>query len=85
MVQDTDLFRNSNIGTRMRERFTNAFSQQDRTLLRLQNKRRHCGHLKFYFFLRETLKLNAFVLHMILNFYEISYINQWYFGNNLEL
>ena len=76
MVQDTNLFGNSNIGTRMRERFTNAFSQQDRTLLRLQNKRRHCGHLKFYFFLRETLKLNAFVLYMILNFYEISYINQ---------
>ena len=54
MVQDTNLFRNSNIGTRMRERFTNAFSQQDRTLLKLQNKRRHRGHLKFYFFLRET-------------------------------
>ena len=49
MVQDTDLFRNSNIGTRMRERFTNAFSQQDRTLLRLQNKRRHRGHLEVFF------------------------------------
>ena len=24
-----------------------AFSQQDRTFLRLQKKRRHCGHLKF--------------------------------------
>ena len=73
MVQDTNLFRNSNIGTRMRERFTNAFSQQDRTLLRLQNKRRHCGHLKFF---RAIFELNAFVLYMILNFYEISYINQ---------
>ena len=45
MAQDTNLFRTSKIGTRMRERLTNAFSQQDRTLLR---PRRHCGHLKFF-------------------------------------
>ena len=71
MAQDTNLFRTSKIGTRMREGFTKAFSQQDRTLLRLQNKSRHCGHLKF----RAIFKLNAFALYMILNFYEISYIN----------
>ena len=75
MVQDTDLFRNSNIGTRMRERFTNAFSQQDRTLLRLQNKRRHCGHLKFYFF-KGNFKVKYFCIIHDFEFYEISYINQ---------
>ena len=62
MVQDTNLFRNSNIGTRMRERFTNAFSQQDRTLLRLQNKRRHRGHLKFYFFFKGNFKVKCFCI-----------------------
>ena len=73
MTQDTNLFRTSKIGTRMRDRFTNALFKQDRTLLRLQNKRRHCGHLKFLF--GAIFKLHAFILHMILNFYEISYIN----------
>ena len=31
----------------MRERPTNTFSQQDRTLPRQQNKRHHCGPFKF--------------------------------------
>ena len=49
MAQETNHFRTSKIGTRMRKRITNTFSQQDRTLLRLQNKRRHCGHPNFFF------------------------------------
>ena len=53
-------------------RSVQACVRGSRTLLRLQNKRHHCGHLKFF---RAIFKLNAFVLYMILNFYEISYIN----------
>ena len=76
MAQETNHFRTSKIGTRMRKRITNTFSQQDRTLLRLQNKRRHCGHPNFFFLEGGAIfKLNAFVLYMILNSYEISYVN----------
>ena len=47
MSKDTNLFRNTKIGTLMSERLTNVISKQERRLLRLQNKRRHFGHLKF--------------------------------------
>ena len=39
VAQDTNLFRTFKIGTCMCETLTNAFSQQDRTLLRLQKKK----------------------------------------------
>ena len=37
MAYDANLFQTFKIGTNLHERLTNAFSRQDRTLLRLQN------------------------------------------------